>query len=46
MAAAISGGASVVRVHDVAESVRYLRMARAIAKPAAEAAAPARASVR
>ena len=46
MAAAISGGASVVRVHDVAESVRYLRMSRAIAEPAAEAAAAARASVR
>jgi len=46
MAAAVAGGASLVRVHDVAESLRYLRMARAIAEPAAEAAAPARASVR
>jgi len=33
-------------VHDVAESVRYLRMARAIASPAAETAATTRASVR
>jgi dihydropteroate synthase len=46
MAAAASGGALLLRVHDVAESVRYLRTARAIASPAAPAAAPARASVR
>ncbi|HEX4439825.1 MAG TPA: dihydropteroate synthase [Thermoanaerobaculia bacterium] len=46
MAAAASAGALVVRVHDVAESARYLRMARAIAQPAAEPAAPARVSVR
>jgi dihydropteroate synthase len=46
MAAAAAGGALLLRVHDVAESVRYLRMARAIAAPGVEAAAPARASVR
>jgi dihydropteroate synthase len=46
MAAAAAGGALLLRVHDVAESVRYLRMARAIASPAAEPAAATRASVR
>jgi dihydropteroate synthase len=48
MAAAASAGALVVRVHDVGESARYLRMARAISSPAStsESAAPARASVR
>jgi dihydropteroate synthase len=46
MAAAADGGALLLRVHDVPESARYLRMARAIAAPGAETAAPARASVR
>ena len=43
LAAARAGGASIVRVHDVVESVRYLRMIEAIETPAvrhpAEAAA-------
>jgi dihydropteroate synthase len=48
MAAAASAGALILRVHDVAEAVRYLRMARAIASPAStrEPAASTRASVR
>jgi dihydropteroate synthase len=49
LAAAASGGALLLRVHDVPESVRYLRMARAIATPAvpaAETPAAARVSVR
>ena len=46
MAAAASAGAILLRVHDVAESVRYLRMARAIASPSAETVATTRASVR
>ena len=46
LAAAAAGGASLLRVHDVAESVRYLRMARAIAAAGTETPAPARALVR
>ena len=38
--AAAAGGAALVRVHDVSDTVRFLRMAGAIARPAA---APARA---
>jgi dihydropteroate synthase len=38
VAAAAAAGAAIVRVHDVAETVRYLRMARAIAEPAPAAA--------
>ncbi|MFN2386262.1 MAG: dihydropteroate synthase [Thermoanaerobaculia bacterium] len=43
-AAAAQGGAAIVRVHDVAETVRFLRMHRAIrfAAPALAAAAAAR----
>ncbi|HEY7369618.1 MAG TPA: dihydropteroate synthase [Thermoanaerobaculia bacterium] len=40
VAAAVAAGASIVRVHDVEETVRFLRMLRAIAAPAP---APARA---
>ena len=40
LAAATAAGAAIVRVHDVAESVRFLRMLCAIRAPAA-AAAPA-----
>ena len=44
VAAARAAGAALVRVHDVAATARYLRMARAIARPlpapAAAAAAP------
>jgi dihydropteroate synthase len=39
-AAAAAAGAAIVRVHDVGETVRFLRMARAIASPA-PAIAPA-----
>ncbi|HTD53433.1 MAG TPA: dihydropteroate synthase [Thermoanaerobaculia bacterium] len=38
LAAAAAGGAAIVRVHDVADSVRFLRMLRAIALPAPVAA--------
>ena len=38
--AAQAAGAAILRVHDVAETVRFLRMARAIGKPEA-AGAPA-----
>jgi dihydropteroate synthase len=44
LAAAVSGGAAVVRVHDVADSVRFLRMAGAIARSASPAAAAATSS--
>jgi dihydropteroate synthase len=43
VAAAAAGGAAIVRVHDVSETVRFLRMARAIGEPAAS---PARAAAR
>lgn len=33
LAAAASAGAAIVRVHDVAETARFLRMTRAIARP-------------
>ncbi len=46
LAAAARGGASILRVHDVAESVRFLRMSDAIARPAAAAPAAAQATAR
>jgi dihydropteroate synthase len=39
VAAAGAAGAALVRVHDVADTVRFLRMSRAIGEPAAAAAA-------
>jgi dihydropteroate synthase len=39
LAAARAGGASILRVHDVAESVRFLRMLAAVEAPAAPRAA-------
>jgi dihydropteroate synthase len=39
LGAAAAGGASILRVHDVADSVRFLRMTDAIARPASAAAA-------
>ncbi|MGH9369637.1 MAG: dihydropteroate synthase [Thermoanaerobaculia bacterium] len=42
VAAAAAGGAAIVRVHDVAETARFLRMARAIGAPAGEPAAALR----
>jgi dihydropteroate synthase len=44
LAAAADGGAAILRVHDVAESVRFLRLSRAIAGAALPA--PAGAAVR
>lgn len=44
LAAAADGGAAILRVHDVVESVRFLRLSRAIA--GAVAPAPAGAAVR
>jgi dihydropteroate synthase len=41
LAAAARAGASIVRVHDVAESVRFLRMLCAIETPAPVALTPA-----
>ncbi len=41
LAAASSAGAAILRVHDVAESVRFLRLSRAIAGAAQPAAAGA-----
>ncbi len=41
LAAAARAGAALVRVHDVAESARFLRMLRAIETPAAPALRPA-----
>ncbi len=41
LAAAARAGASIARVHDVAESVRFLRMLSAIEAPAPKALAPA-----
>jgi dihydropteroate synthase len=43
VAAAAAGGASIVRVHDVADTVRFLRMSRAIGEPAPS---PARVAAR
>ncbi|MEP6994476.1 MAG: dihydropteroate synthase [Acidobacteriota bacterium] len=43
LAAAVSGGAAIVRVHDVLESVRFLRLLQAVATPS-EAAVPVKAS--
>ena len=43
VAAAVQAGASLVRVHDVADTVRFLRMSRAIGRAAP---APARAAAR
>ena len=40
LAAAARAGASILRVHDVAESVRFLRMLSAIGTPAPKAARP------
>jgi dihydropteroate synthase len=42
VAAAATGGAAIVRVHDVAETVRFLRMASAIGRPSPVLAAAAR----
>jgi dihydropteroate synthase len=41
LAAAARAGAAIARVHDVAESARFLRMLRAIETPAAGAVRPA-----
>ena len=46
LAAASEAGASILRVHDVAESVRFLRMAGAISRAGAPAARPAGAVAR
>ncbi len=48
LSAAAAGGASILRVHDVADSVRYLRMSGAIARAAtaAPSTAAAEASAR
>ncbi|HEY7113064.1 MAG TPA: dihydropteroate synthase [Thermoanaerobaculia bacterium] len=47
VAAAASAGAALVRVHDVADTVRFLRMTRAIARPeAATARTPATSEAR
>jgi dihydropteroate synthase len=45
-AAAVSGGAAIVRVHDVAESIRFLDMQRAIALAPSASGAPAKAPAR
>ncbi len=45
LAAAVAGGAAIVRVHDVPDSVRFVRMLLAIDR-ASPAAAPAKAPVR
>jgi dihydropteroate synthase len=44
IAAAARSGASLVRVHDVAESVRFLKMLAAVETPAARPARPAAAT--
>ena len=44
IAAAARSGASVVRVHDVAESVRFVKMLAAVETPAARPARPAAAT--
>ena len=41
LSAAAAGGAAILRVHDVADSVRFLRMSGAIARPAQAAAVEA-----
>lgn len=46
LAAAAAGGASIVRVHDVAESVRFLDMLQSIARAPSESHAPAKAPAR
>lgn len=46
LAAASRAGAAIVRVHDVAESARFLKMLRAIETATAGAARPAGAAVR
>jgi dihydropteroate synthase len=45
-AAAVSGGAAIVRVHDVAESIRFLEMLQAIARAPSASGAPAKAPAR
>jgi len=46
LGAAAAAGAAILRVHDVGESVRYLRMARALAPAASSARTPAGAATR
>jgi dihydropteroate synthase len=46
LAAAAAGGASIARVHDVAESVRFLRFSGAVARSGPSAARPAGAVAR
>jgi len=46
LAAAVSGGARILRVHDVAASVRFLRLSAAIARAGAAAPRPAGAAAR
>ena len=46
LAAAVSSGAAIVRVHDVAESARFLRMLHAIETASAGSAQPAGAAAR
>jgi dihydropteroate synthase len=43
---AVAAGAALVRVHDVSESARYLRMARALSRAASPAPTPAGAVTR
>src|SRR5262249_55737837 len=40
LAAATAGGAAIIRVHDVPESVRFLKMLRAIETPSVATARP------
>jgi dihydropteroate synthase len=46
LAAALAGGAAILRVHDVLESSRFLRMLLAIARAPASAGAPLKAPAR
>lgn len=46
LAAAAAGGASIARVHDVPESVRFLRFSGAVARSGTAAARPAGAAAR
>jgi dihydropteroate synthase len=46
LAAAVTGGAAILRVHDVLESSRFLRMLLAIARAPASAGAPLKAPAR
>jgi dihydropteroate synthase len=46
LAAAAAGGASILRVHDVPESARFLRLAGAVARSGPAAARPAGAAAR